>query len=192
MTPSRGAALRPDAQRNREKVLQAAVVELTADPDVALSAIARRAGVGQGTLYRHFPNREALVLEVYEREVSQVAASAATLLAEHAPDVALRAWMTRLADFAMVKSGLAEAFDRAGRPTGDDSPGYVMVRESIDLLLEANRAAGTIRPDITTGDFLLAIAGIWQMDPRGDWPAQAARLLDLVMAGLRAPAGPAR
>lgn len=188
MTSAGTAPQRSDAQRNREKVLEAATAELTRDPEVPLSVIAKRAGVGQATFYRNFPNRETLVLEVYQREVRQVVSSASTLLEDLAPDAALREWMNTLAAFAMVKSGLAEAFDQAGRPAGDANPAYLMVCDTVETLLAANREAGTIRADITTADFLLAIAGIWQIDPSGDWQSQAGRLLDLVMAGLRAPA----
>lgn len=180
---------RSDAQRNRERILEVALVELARSADVPLSVIARKAGVGQGTLYRNFPNREALILELYRQEVQQLTDSASELLKTREPDQALRTWMDHLARFILAKSELAEALRQATSATGGPEPsGYVRVMETIELLLKANREAGTIRPDVTAGDFRLAIAGIWQIDVRGDWHAQATRLLDLVMDGLRAGA----
>lgn len=179
---------RSDAQRNRERVLETAVAELTRDPDVALSVIAKRAGVGQGTFYRNFPNRETLVIEVYRREVQQLVESASALLERLPPVDALRAWLDGLARFAMAKAGLAGALGQAVRPSADAKrPGYELVLGVVEDLLEANRRAGTARSDITAADFVLVIAGIWQVDPSGDWEGQMGRLLDVVVAGLRPP-----
>ncbi|MFF0789152.1 TetR/AcrR family transcriptional regulator [Streptomyces spiralis] len=189
MRQKKGAPLRSDAQRNRETILEVAVAELTRCADAPLSVIARKAGVGQGTFYRNFPNREALVLEIYRHEMQQVADSAAELLRCREPDQALREWMDRLARFAMTKAGLAEAIRQATSGPGSPAkPGNSSVMAATELLLRANREAGTIRPDVTPDDFLLAIAGLWQIDPRGDWQSRATRLLDLVMDGLRAGA----
>ncbi|MGW0712058.1 TetR/AcrR family transcriptional regulator [Streptomyces sp. NPDC002643] len=189
MESSSDAPQRSDAQRNRERILEVALVELSRSADVPLSAIAKKAGVGQGTFYRNFPNREALVLEVHRHEVRQLVDGATELLKSRAADRALRAWMDRLARFAIAKAGLADALRRAtGATGGPEKPGYASVVGAIELLLDANREAGTIRPDITADDFVLAIAGIWQIDLKGDWQARAARLLDLIMDGLRAGA----
>ncbi|WP_435808474.1 TetR/AcrR family transcriptional regulator [Streptomyces afghaniensis] len=181
-----GGPQRSDAQRNRERILEVALVELSRSPDVPLTVIAKKAGVGQGTLYRNFPNREALVLEVYRHEVQQLTDHAAELLKTREPDQALRIWMDHLARFIMAKTGLAEALRQAAGATGGPEPsGYSLVFGSIESLLNANHEAGTIRPGVTADDFLLAIAGIWQIDIRGDWHAKTTRLLDLVMDGLR-------
>ncbi|WP_030166656.1 TetR/AcrR family transcriptional regulator [Streptomyces sp. NRRL S-813] len=189
MRQKKDAPLRSDAQRNRETILEVAVAELTRCADAPLSVIARKAGVGQGTFYRNFPNREALVLEIYRHEMQQVADSAAELLRGREPDQALREWMDRLARFAMTKAGLAEAIRQATSGPGSPAkPGNSAVMAATELLLRANREAGTIRPDVTADDFLLAIAGLWQIDPHGDWQSRATRLLDLVMDGLRAGA----
>jgi len=178
--------LRSDAQRNRERILDVALAELTRCPDVPLSAIAKKAGVGQGTFYRNFPNREALVLEIYRHEIQQVADSAAQLLRTRPPEEALRAWMDRLAEFAMAKAGLADAIRQVtGTPGSPAKPTHTPVTSAAELLLRANEEAGTIRPGITADDFVLAIAGLWQLDPHDDWRSRAARLLDLVMDGLR-------
>ncbi|GAA3825420.1 TetR/AcrR family transcriptional regulator [Streptomyces phyllanthi] len=189
MEPRSDGPQRSDAQRNRERILEVALVELSRSVDVPMSVIAKKAGVGQGTLYRNFPNREALILEVYRHEVQQLTDRAAELLKTREPDQALRAWMDRLARFIMAKTGLADALRQAAVATGGPEPsGYSLVVESIELLLNANHEAGTIRPGVTADDFLLAIAGIWQIDIRGDWHAQVTRLLDLIMDGLRAGA----
>ncbi|QYX81769.1 TetR/AcrR family transcriptional regulator [Streptomyces akebiae] len=177
---------RSDAQRNRERILQVALAELSRDVDAPLSSIAKKAGVGQGTFYRNFPNREALVLEVHRHEVRQLTDAAAGLLGTRAPDQALREWMDQLARFAVAKAGLSDAMRRiVGTSDGPAQPGYALVVEAIEALLAANHEVGAIRPGVTADDFLLAIAGVWQIDSRGDWQAQSARLLDLVMDGLR-------
>ncbi|TJZ44532.1 TetR/AcrR family transcriptional regulator [Streptomyces piniterrae] len=181
--------LRSDAQRNRERILEVALAELTRSADAPLSSIAKKAGVGQGTFYRHFPNRESLVLEVYRHEVQQVSDTACQLLKTRTPDEALREWMDRLAQYAMAKAGLADAMRKATSAHGSLAGlGHGPVTSAVELLLKANEEAGTIRPGVTPDDFVLAIAGLWQIDPHGDWHTRAGRLLDLVMDGLRAGA----
>ncbi|WP_309060254.1 TetR/AcrR family transcriptional regulator [Streptomyces sp.] len=189
MREKKDAPLRSDAQRNRERILDVALAELTRSADTPLSVIAKKAGVGQGTFYRNFPGREALVLEVYRHEMRQVVESAARLLATREPDRALREWMDRLARFAMAKAGLADAIRQATSGPGSPAkPGHSAVTEAVELLLRACEEAGSIRPGVTADDFYLAIAGLWQIDPDGDWQPRATRLLDIVMDGLRAGA----
>lgn len=189
MHPKKDPQLRSDAQRNRERILEVALAELTHSADAPLSVIAKKACVGQGTFYRNFPNREALVLEVYRYEVQQVADTACQLLETRAPDQALREWMDRLAQYAMAKAGLADAIRKATSTLGTlAGVGHGPLTSAVTLLLKANEEAGTIRPGVTPDDFLLAIAGLWQIDPHGDWQSRAGRLLDLVMDGLRAGA----
>ncbi|MDL5200025.1 TetR/AcrR family transcriptional regulator [Streptomyces sp. ALI-76-A] len=189
MQQKKNPPLRSDAQRNRERILEVALAELTRSADAPLSAIAKKAGVGQGTFYRNFPNREALVLEIYRHEMQRVADTATLLLRTREPDRALREWMDRFARFAMAKAGLAEAIRNAMSAPGQPAkPGNAPVTEAAELLLRANEEAGTIRPGVTADDFFLAIGGLWQIDPRGDWQPRTARLLDLVMDGLRAGA----
>ncbi|WP_432192545.1 TetR/AcrR family transcriptional regulator [Streptomyces sp. bgisy027] len=180
---------RSDAQRNRERILEVALAELSRDVDAPLSLIAKKAGVGQGTFYRNFPNREALVLEVYRHEVQLLTDAATELLKTREPDAALREWLNQLARFASAKTGLSDVMRQiVGTTDASAQPGYALVAEAVGNLLAANHEAGTIRPGVTVDDFILAIAGIWQLDFRGDWQAQGARLLDLVMDGLRAGA----
>ncbi|MGW0771405.1 TetR/AcrR family transcriptional regulator [Streptomyces sp. NPDC002676] len=177
---------RSDAQHNRERILEVALTELSRCADAPLSSIAKKAGVGQGTFYRNFPNRESLVLEIYRHEMQQVADSAAHLLQSQPPEQALRAWMDRLSEFAMTKMGLANAIRQAtSAPGGPAKPSHTPMTSAAELLLRANEEAGTIRPGVTADDFFLAIAGLWQLDPHDDWQPRAARLLDLVMDGLR-------
>ncbi|MET9657781.1 TetR/AcrR family transcriptional regulator [Streptomyces sp. NPDC006510] len=193
MRGEKSATLRPDAQRNRERILEVALAELTRAADAPLSTIAKKAGVGQGTFYRNFPNREALVLEVYRYEMQQVADTAAQLLRTRAPDRALREWMDRLAQYAMAKAGLADALRKSTSKYGSLAQlGHGPVTQAVTMLLNANEKAGAIRPGLTPDDFVLAIAGLWQLDPHSDWQPRATRLLDLVMDGLRAGATGAR
>lgn len=180
------STLRADARRNRERILEAALVELTRSPNAPLSTIAKRAGIGQGTLYRHFPDRDALVLELYRREVEQLVASAPLLLERLPPDRALREWMDRLAHFALIKPGLALALRDASAGESATAPGYSAVFDAIGDLLAAGRDAGVIRPDVSTDDFIVATAGLWLLDSPEDRDVRVARLLDFVMDGLRA------
>lgn len=142
MEQKREAALRSDAQRNRERILEVAVVELTRCPNASLSAIAKKAGVGQGTFYRNFPNRGALVLEIYRYEMQQVADTAAQLLGTREPDQALREWMDHLTRFAMTKAGLADAIRLAtGGPGAPPKPGHTPLTSAAGLLLSAGEEA---------------------------------------------------
>ncbi|MFD7713394.1 TetR/AcrR family transcriptional regulator [Streptomyces sp. NPDC059785] len=193
MGPKRDAPVRSDAQRNRERILDVALTELTCCADTPLSTIAKKAGVGQGTFYRNFPNREALVLEIYRHEMQQVADAARELLATREPERALREWLDRLAEFAMAKAGLSEAIRQVtAGPDGPEKPKYTSVTTATELLLRANEEAGTIRPGVSADDFFLIIGGLWQIDPAaGDCRERIARLLDFIMDGLRAGAPPA-
>jgi AcrR family transcriptional regulator len=182
--------LRSDALENRERILKVAVAELTQRPDVALSAIAKKAGVGQATFYRNFPSRGALIIEVYRYEMEQVANLAGELLPTRPPEQALREWMDGLAQYAVTKAGLPDAIGKAAsaRACTGTASGYAPVPAAAQLLLDANHKAGTIRLGVTVDDLFLATAGIWQIDPHGDWQARLGRLMDLVMDGLRAGA----
>jgi len=185
----RDVALRVDAQRNRERILEVALAELTRYADTPLSVIAKKAGVGQGTLYRNFRNREALLREIYYREVQQFADSATELLSTRDPDRALREWMEQLARNILEQTALSDALRHASiAPPDPDSPNHTPVLAAMERLLQANEQAGMIRPGVTAQDLILATAGLWQIDRTTDWRSQAARLLDLVMDGLRAGA----
>ncbi|ACT07299.1 transcriptional regulator, TetR family [Dickeya chrysanthemi Ech1591] len=180
---------RADAQQNRERILSIALQELTVSADVPLTTIAKKAGVGQATFYRHFPSREILVMEVYRYEMLQVTKYAEHLLQTRTPDQALREWIIRLAEYAMTKAGLANAI-REVSLAGDypGKAGYAPVIDAAQMLLDANEKAGTIHAGVTTDDFFLAIAGIWQIDFNDEWRPRLIWLIDIVMAGLRAGA----
>src|SRR5882672_2479652 len=113
MTQRQHEPLRADAQQNRDRILGVAHNALTASSDASLNSIAKKAGVGPGTLYRHFPNREALVLAVYRHDVQQLVDSAPVLLKEHPPLDALRLWFDRLAYYGRIKHGLADVLHAA-------------------------------------------------------------------------------
>ncbi len=184
--PAHVAPKRSDAQRNRERILEVALAEMTRDPAVALSAIARAAGVGQGTFYRNFPSRDDLVLEIFRHEMNQVADSAAQLLDTHEPAEALRAWMDRLAAHALAKAGLAEAMRHAMSATGAEKPSPAGLIAAVRTLLTAGQKAGTIREDVTAEDFFYLIAGLFSIPADGHWKERSTRMLDLVMESLRA------
>lgn len=181
---------RSDARRNRDAILTAALEALTESPDASLNAIARRAGVANATLYRHFPSREDLVLATYEYEVGQVAGAVDALLEKHAPLDALHSWIQRLARYAVTKHGLADALRKAASPGSElsSTDTYTAIVAALDRLLQANIAAGTLRPGLDAEDVILALAGLWQLDSASDWNAQAERIYEIVLGGLLRPA----
>ena len=188
-TPSSTASARPgrraDAQLNRERILAAARAALAESGDATMQSVAKRAGIGQGTLYRHFPTREALVLEVHRHDVSQLVEAAPALLAAHPPLRALRLWFDRLATYGLIKRGLAGALHSAthAQLAGE---GYDPVIAAIRLLLEAGQQAGVIRGDVEPEEVLLLLGFLWRIAPDDTWAARSAHMLDLVMNGLTA------
>jgi AcrR family transcriptional regulator len=186
MTDSTGLK-RSDGRRNREAILAAALDALTESPDASLNAIAKRAGVANATLYRHFSTREGLVLATYQHEVQSLVDAAALLLRERAPIDALRSWVERLARYAVTKHGLADALRKASTPGSDlsSTDTYDSIVAALDRLLQANISAGTLRPGLDAEDVILALAGLWQLDPARDWGAQAQRIYEIVLGGLQ-------
>jgi AcrR family transcriptional regulator len=178
---------RSDAVRNREAILAAALDALAEAPGASLNAIARRAGVANATLYRHFPTRAELVLAAYEREVDDLVDAADLLLAEQPPLDALRSWVERLARYAVTKHGLADALRSAGISGSElsSSATYRAIVAALDRLLQANISAGTLRAGLDADDVILALAGLWQLDPASDWSARAGRIYELVLGGLQ-------
>ncbi len=159
------------------------------DEEVSLEAIAREAGVGIGTLYRHFPTREALVVEAYGDEIDQLCTAVGGLLATLPPEVALREWMQWFVDYVTAKRGMPAALTAAvdGTPELADTRDAIVA--ALDGLLAAGREAGTIRDDLDAQDTLAALRGIWLV-PAGPARAdRARRLLNLLLDGLRAGAG---
>jgi AcrR family transcriptional regulator len=179
---------RADAQRNRERLLATALRMFTSSKEeVTLSAVAERAGVGIGTLYRHFPTRDALVEAVYRNEVERLSDAAPALLKEMPPEQALEEWLKRFAGLVVAKRGLKEAVRSIFEP-GTDTYAYSRDRmtTAVTLLLDAAASSGAIRSDIDPQDVLLAIAAsTWAFVNDGDWEGRALRVLRLVMDGLR-------
>jgi len=179
--------LRADAQRNRDKLVEVAAQAFAADGvDASLEEIAKRAGVGIGTLYRHFPTREHLVEVVYRREVEGLCHAAEELAAQHPADVALEMWMQRFVDYIATKRGLATSLrlllttnstlfsDTSGRVSG-----------AMRSLIEAAAAAGKIRADVDASDVMHALGGIYSAPNTPDWRERSGRLVKLLMDGLR-------
>jgi AcrR family transcriptional regulator len=174
---------RADATENRARIIEAARSAMAASDEVRLNAIAKQAGVGQGTLYRHFPTREALLAEVYRRDVDDLVAAAPALLAAHEPVAALALWFDRVADYARVKRGVFAAVEvsvwqdlsaRSHGPIGD----------AVTLLLDAGKADGTIRPDVDARDVIILIGYLSRLD-EAEAAARGPHLLTIILDGLR-------
>ena len=180
---------RADAVRNRERVLEAAKAVFSAGgPEASLEAVARRAGVGIGTLYRHFPTREALFEAVYRREVEQLAALAEKLKSAAAPADALRRWLRATVEFVATKKGMAAALALAvhGR---SELTAYSTDRltGAVRVLLDRVAEAGELRAAISPEDLLRAVIGMCILDDQPGWQASALRVIDVFVDGLCGP-----
>jgi AcrR family transcriptional regulator len=179
---------RADALRNRERVLQAAKAVFSAGgSDASLEAVARHAGVGIGTLYRHFPTREALYDAVYRREVEQLGELAEALKSEAAPVEALRQWLRANVEFVATKKGMAAALALAAGPPPSELTAfsYERLTKAIGTLLARAVEAGEIRDDIGPGDLLRALVGMCLLHDQPGWQASVVRMLDVFIDGLR-------
>lgn len=177
-------AQRQDAARNRDRLLAAALDALTATSGVmSLEAVARAAGVGIGTLYRHFPTREALVEAVYATELAKVCDRAAPLAARGRCDLALREWLGVYADFVATKRGMAEAVRELVSSGAVSSAGTrERLASAVAVILEAGVRSGELRADVPAEDVVAAMAAAVLS---GTDRAQVERLLDLLVAGVR-------
>ena len=176
---------RADARQNREWILEAARAAFATSPDASLNSIAKAAGVGPGTLYRHFPTREALVLAVYRKEIAALVDLAPALIVAHAPLEAFRAWCDRLADYGRMKHGLAVVLHTAISDRDHEETYWPMVG-ALDQLLKACAVAGAFRSNIDAEDVLLVFGFLWRIKPGPGSEAKARRLIDLLIDGLRA------
>jgi AcrR family transcriptional regulator len=182
---------RTDAVRNRERVLEAAKVVFSAGgAEASLEAVARRAGVGIGTLYRHFPTRETLFEAVYRREVEQLADLAEQLKADDvAPAEALRRWLRSNVEFVATKKGMSAALALAAHSSSELSAySFDRLTKAVGVLLDRAVAAGEIRADISPEDLLRALVGMCYMNNQPGWQASVLRLVEVFVDGLCRPA----
>lgn len=179
--------MRADAKRNREKLLEVAAEAFGEHGvEASLEDIARRAGVGIGTLYRHFPTREHLVEVVYRREVEGLAASADELAQEHTPDAALEEWMHRFVGYIATKRGMASSLRILLTTNSElfaESSGLISL--ALQRLVETAAKEGYIRNDVESTDVLHALSGIYSSPNSPDWRDRGRRLVRLLMDGLR-------
>jgi len=182
---------RADARRNREGLLEAAKTAFAeVGAEASLEEIARRAGLGIGTLYRHFPTRDAVVEAVYRREVQQLADAAPRLIESMAPAEALRAWMRLFIDYIAAKRVIAPALKLlVGGGSALYADSGARINEAIALLVERARASGDIRPNAESADLLRALIGFAYVNSAPDWEASARRLIDLLIDGLKPQRG---
>jgi AcrR family transcriptional regulator len=177
---------RADAERNRDRLIEAAKAAFAeTGVETPLEDIARRAGLGIGTLYRHFPTRAAIIEAVYRREVERLGDAAPRLMRSHAPDAALRAWMLMFVDYIAAKTLIAQAL--ATFASGEVLAFSTQrITEALGLLVEGARESGAIHRDVSADDLLRALVGFVYVRKGPDWQASARRLIDLLMDGLRA------
>lgn len=178
--------LRSDARANRDRILQIARNAFAKAPDASLNSISKAAGVGAGTLYRHFPTREALILAVYRKEIEALIDLAPALTAKHPPLEALQLWCDRLAQYGRIKHGLADVL-HAALTDRDQQDAYGPMVGAVDHLLRACEKSGDIVPGADAEDVLLLLGFLWRIRPGKAAEAQADRLLTLVFRGLGAP-----
>lgn len=186
-------APRADSQRNLGALLEAALaVFCTSGVDAPVREIADRAGVGVGTLYRHFPQRVDLVVAVFRNEIDACADAAPDIAKAHSPGEALELWLQRYVDFINTKRGLATAL-HSGNPAFEPLPAYFQKRllPAVQSLLEAAAEAGEVRADTDPGDLLEAVASLARLTS-GDNTTQARRMVSLLVDGLRYGAAGAR
>lgn len=178
---------RTDALRNRERILEVAKEAFTRDgADASLDDIAKRAGVGAGTLYRHFPTRDALIEAVYRSEVEKLAAAARGFAAAMPPIGALRAWLLLFVDYVAAKHIIAPALNSVtGGPSRLYEGSRSQVQAAIEELMTRAKRSGDVRRDVDASDLLRAVIGISYVSSGGDWQQSARKLVDILIAGVR-------
>ena len=186
---SQSAQRRPraDAQRNRERLLETAKAAFTSHgADASLEEIAKQAGVGTGTLYRHFPTRDALIEAVYRSEVEKLAAAAGEFAETMPPIEALRAWMLLLIDYIGAKHIIAPALNSlAGGPAKLYEDSRSIIYQAIESLVKHAKSSGAVRRDLDAADLLRALIGVSYVGGGHDWQPSARRLVDILIAGSR-------
>ena len=187
MTEAEARAPRADATRNREQLLAVATrVFMSADTEPSMRAIAREAGVGIATLYRHFPTRESLVDAVYRDQVVRLTAGARELLGQLPPAAAMRRWMDLFGDWIATKNGMLDtllAMIESGEIAHAQTQTELLA--AIDEILNAGRMTGELRADVTAEDIAASLIGIFTVARPPEHDARASRLLNILMDGLR-------
>jgi AcrR family transcriptional regulator len=187
--PAQSRRPRADAERNRIRLLDAARAAFASGQDaVTLEQIARDAEVGIGTLYRHFPTREALVEALYRKELADLCASAGDLLETHSPERALRAWMDGFADYVAAKREMADtlrAVFASGVVTVSQARSELTV--AVKVILDAGAADGTLRDDVRPEDVVAMVVGIFTATSIAGGREQLERMFDLVVDAVRRP-----
>jgi AcrR family transcriptional regulator len=178
-------SLRADAQQNRDHIISVARDALAKDPNTSLNAIAKLATIGPGTLYRHFPNREALIVGVYLKEIENLVALSTELLSMHKPLRAFQLWLEQLAHYGRVKHGFGNELHAAMTDEIFQDTYWPMV-EALRHLLQACEKSGEIHPGADPEDILLLLGFLWRIKPSRGAKARADRLLKLIIAGLQA------
>jgi AcrR family transcriptional regulator len=178
---------RADAQRNRDRILQVAKQEFTrVGANASLEDIAKKAGVGPGTLYRHFPTREDLLVAVYRSEMEKLAAAERTLTDSESPVEALRAWLLLFVDAVETKHIIAPVLNTlVGNPKKVFETSYAQIHEALRALVKRAIKSGDIRKDLDPIDLLRAIVGVANVSTSPDWQQSARRLVDILIAGAR-------
>jgi AcrR family transcriptional regulator len=184
-TPTRKP--RTDAQRNRERILEVAKQEFArSGTNASLDDIVRQAGVGAGTLYRHFPTREALIEAVYRTEVEKLAAAEKKFSETMRPIEALRAWMLLFVDYIATKQIIAPALNTlVGGPSKLYEGSRGQIQGAIDSLVKRAIKSGDIRKDLDPFDLLRALIGVSNVASSPDWQQSARRLVDILITGSR-------
>ena len=178
---------RADAERNRARVLEVAKEAFTrSGPDASLDDIAKQAGVGPGTLYRHFPSREALIEAVYRTEVEKLAAAERNFAEAMPPIEALRAWMLLFVDYIATKKIISAALNTlVGDPKRVFGASYNQVWEAMRALVKRAVKSGDIRKDLDPIDLLRALIGVSTVSTSPDWQQSARRLVEILISGAR-------
>jgi AcrR family transcriptional regulator len=184
---SAGRKPRSDAQQNRDRILEVAKAAFTrSGAEASLDDIAKQADVGPGTLYRHFPTRDALIEAVYHTEVEKLAAAQRELSAKLPPVEALRAWMKLFVDYIATKQIIASALNSVvGGPSRLYDSSRARVTGAIDALVKTAVKSGDIRKDLEPFDLLRALIGVSNVATGPDWQQSAKRLVDILITGSR-------
>ena len=184
MAPPTGRKPRADAERNRQKLLEAARGAFTAQGGlVSMEEVARAAGVGIGTLYRHFPTRDELLVEVYRSEIARLCHEAEVLVATKPPLEALRSWLLLFVDHLADNIVLGDAV----KATAGDSKADVTAQllTALDILVERPIAQGAMAdPGIASLDLLRALYGVATASPSANWVEAARRMVDILICGM--------